>query len=528
MSNKPILAFVGPLGSGKTTLARNTLRAKVLPGRWAYLINDSAPSSDMVDGAVDGELAEIAALAGGCFTCENPEELGRRIREAIENPAVAGVMIEGFGSVAGTETVSALQQIGIPFHVVATLDARNHARNLAILGHVVATQVAAATIGIGVTKAEAVSIDDPSLDKLRTFVENVGSGKPLFIVPPGSALPEWAVSRVLARPRRALPQVHRHHDGCCGHDHGHEHHHHGHRHHGGLVEQSIRLRHDATLASVTVALEALKAYGVFRAKGATEGWQFHLVHDDFTRTERDHRHFLAWFVAEPVDTKKIAALDAITEREERLNLLRTQDMLRDDEAASPEESARLIAELMSQIPSSPVVNRAGNLVTHPEQLQLLKEIARRRSVAPTHFGPAIKRCMQYWLAAAALLREQEARWDPRDLANNKRELGISLTWWAMKNAADLGDDLCRQVAARRPWILVAEGMMALDLPYADPDKGWWQAEEFRIAVEYAKAHGGDLALLAEAAEHVSTLYKQRRSGSRAAEHWASVTHQLSS
>lgn len=124
------------------------------------------------------------------------------------------------------------------------------------------------------------------------------------------------------------------------------------------------------------------------------------------------------------------------------------------------------------------------LTTHPEQLQLWKEMARRPGVKTEWFGPVIAACLEYWTKCASWLRDHAALVDPAHLPTHQRELGVSIAWWALEFSDQLSDDLSARIHATRPAVLVAAGLEEITALRSDPFWSYWQGLEYLRALRF--------------------------------------------
>lgn len=520
-----ILGFVSPPGSGKTTLARHTFQAGILPGSWKYIINDDG-SSDTIDGALLRDLAEVLPMANGCFTCSDEGELRRLILQFKEQGETAGIILEGFGFVSGTETLEFLRSCGIDFRIVALLDVRSFDQNRKVFGDIMRSQLQAATAGVGLTKfPEGISeIEDPRLASVMEYLEENAPGLPVFLLPNGAGLPDWILECGHAHTESC---GHNHDHDHCDHGHNHDHdHHHAHEKRHGAIPYHCRLIPGTTYEQVRGIFREAEKLNITRVKGAVQGYQFQATFDHWEKTIPDDRSFLTFYALEPLDIHDLPGLSQIAFLETRDPVrMSTKAILRSAHVPI-EETRGTVRELYELFPTSVIVNRFDRLITHPEILQLLKEVTRRPEVKDEMFGPAIARCAEYWIEAGRVLWRRHDQWNLSDLANNKRELGISLTWWAMKNRDDL-DGLMTEVIEVLPALMVAQGYSMLATPFSDDEKGWWQAEEFWEATKFAQEFDRQsLPLLFEAAKHCVALYKEKYPDSRATQRWVEVLNQI--
>lgn len=103
----PIPAWVvtGPLGCGKTTLIAGLLAAKPADEHWAVLLNeftDAGIDALTVAAAARGPY-DVRLIPGGCLCCAGEADFRRTLRELVDGPRPARIVVEpsGIGHPAG-------------------------------------------------------------------------------------------------------------------------------------------------------------------------------------------------------------------------------------------------------------------------------------------------------------------------------------------------------------------------------------------------------------------------------------------
>lgn len=515
-----LYSVAGTFGAGKTTLITATVRAN--PGRYAYVLNDDGAE---VDGSMAADAAAVVTMTNGCFTCADEEDLAELLA-TLARDNFQGAFVEGFGMVSGVETRSFLERSGYPFSIFALLDFEHFARNQARYGELVATHISAATAGIGITRfpASVADLGDSVLQEVLEFIEHRAHGVPVMLMGKDDVLPvdDWHGTRF------SCTHAHHVHDANCGHS-GHTHHHHshhGHAHGHGMqmIPYSFNLPSDTTLGVLQGALRVGQEEGsIVRVKGALGGRKFDAVFQDWSEGPLDERSFVTIYASRHVDfATELPLFTALSrERPRAASEAESHELIRQDNV-NPEETVRQIRALIAEMPERATTKEtpAGiRLVTHPEDLQMLKEIARRPSVEREWFPQAIEACMRYWVDAGEYLRTNEHLLVASELPYNQRELGVSLTWWARKGEGYLPPVLFERVTALKPAEMVAHGVLALTRLNTNPVRAYWQAEEIRTAALFGKQYGEDLDLIRRALVHAAGLAKT----SAQQEQWASVT-----
>lgn len=480
-----ILAMTGSLRAGKSTLIEETIRQGIRTGifaanRVAWLLNDRpSPDGRMVDGHNVREMARVIPFPNRCFTCEDTGKLTEMIRGLAETGDIDIVFIEGYGFVAGSETRKALEATGYPFAIFALADAEHWQENHAAYGPVIQSQIAAATLGIGITH---MGHDiDTVLDAVSAFAP---AGVQVMPLPKGSAVPSRLLLPFLAAEHRECGHA-------CGHHHDHAHHHeHHHEAHDDFFTVTFPLRREVTIQTLQ---EVLRDVPVLRGKGVVDGMRFDLLHG-------------AWNVGDPVDQpgiltlysqgKEIRIPDTLVDDEARvLPETSTKVLLRQD--VDPEAAQAALERLAAQIPSEPVVLPGVDglrVAAQLEELQLLKQIAQRPNIKAVWLLEAVHIALRYWTACARFIEAHEAKMDPAELPITRLELGLSLGWWTNRFESDLAPDLVTAVAACRVGNLLTVGLR--DAPPLSAKKAAAQAEYYRDVAQFALRHGEDPQVLA--------------------------------
>lgn len=498
-----LYSVAGTFGSGKTTIITNTVREQ--PGAFAYVLNDGGAE---VDGSTAADAAAVVTMTNGCFTCDDEGDLAELLGQ-LAAEGFRGAFIEGFGMVSGAETRSFLERSGYDFDIFALVDAADFERNKARYGELVETHVAAATSAICITRYPdgVTDLHDPALAEVLSFIEEYSSGIPVMLMPRDGVL---TLEEGKSRPSAHACCNHRHdHDhGHHQHDHGHDHHHHDHG--VGIIPYSFELSLEASVKSLEEALSAAESSGlVVRVKGATDGLKFDSIGSGWTEGHGDERSFLTLYASRAIDfPRELPGLWLLVhERQNTVSEAESQTLLRKD-SVSAEETIREIEAYAAMLPSLEIGKNtpAGFRVeTHPHELQMLKEIARRPSVEREWFPKAIEACFKYWLRAGTFLATNPDHVVPSDLAKNQMELGVSLAWWAEKGESYLPPSLMQQVAELRPADMVAQGVLALKRLNTNATRAYWQAEEVRAAARFGLKYGADRELMLRAIAHGISL-----------------------
>ena len=517
-----VIALVGPYGSGKTDLGSNTISALLASG-WetnqiAYVLNDEGDLRTSIH-----DKAKILPMVNGCFTCSDNQDLQNILDKLAQEKTVDLVFLEGFGVVSGHETVQFLESAGYEYEVIAVIDHLHLKQNQVRYGDVMKSHIAVATLGICITKSGVATLEDARLrDTLAYIEDNMAQRVRTILLDRGAPFPIGHLVDVITGAGK-VPSF------SCGgckhcHTHGDAHHHHeekGHDHahadHGYMYKYTL-------LPGVT--LEELKAvfvsymerFGVTRAKGATLGRTFHGVYETWQNGCTSDQHLVIFYSSKPVEIERDMPrlFDCIEPSppssqeadKESYKLMRVDNV-------SAEATLAEITTLLGQIPKTPVVVRGTGkvrVITHPELLQVAKEIVRRpHQELEGSFAEVIIVCMGYWTECAVYITVNEMAIDQNELPVNQRELGVSLAWWTHRFGKMFPKELMERVILLKPGEMVARGILGGLLSLnSDPERAYWQCEEYVRAFEFGLDHCEDPKLIMRAARHALSLVPDDR------------------
>lgn len=488
-----ILAIVGSLGAGKSSLVENTIRQAVQTGlletnRAAYLLNDR-PSQDgrMVDGHSIREVARVIPFPNRCFTCEDSENLQRQLRVLSESGEIDLVVLEGYGFVAGAEMTEALQGTGYPFHIFTLVDAKHLVENRAAYGEVIESQIASATLGIGVTHVVNGKLD-AVLELVKTSVK---AGVPTMAIPKGHGIPPRLFTHLFSSSEpKGSDMI----CGCghvhLGHDHSHHqgNHHHGHNHdhphaHHDFFSVTYPLREGVTLEDLQ---DLLRDSDVIRGKGIVSGVRFDLSHDVWSRGDPSNQPGIVTLYSRGGE---IRIPDQLIDPEARSSHLgSTKLLLRQNVDAKAAKAA--LERLTKSIPVEAVVLPGTDglrVAVQLEELQLLKNIAQRPSVKDEWLVKAIGVALRYWVSCAKFIEINKSKMDMAELPVSCLELGLSLGWWTNRFENQLESALVQEVSDCKVGTLLATGMVGYWL-HSQPERAIAQAEYYRDVMLFVVRH----------------------------------------
>lgn len=513
-----IFSVIGPLGAGKTTFVLNVIQALESEGfptreKIAYVVNDEGA---LIDGELARQRAEVVAMTNGCFTCSDTADLQATL-DRLEQSGITWVFLEGFGITAGNETRDFLESCSYPFHILCLLSLKHHSLDLIRYADVVRSQVKAATVAVGVTKYQHQGdnlLDLDTADGLPEFVAKENPGMKLTLIPNSTALPDIVLDLFRGNKGQEIGLLvsgahHQEHHDCCGCDH---HHHRGHSHNHHHVHDMhpywFELRDGVTLGDIKRELTG-KDF-VMRVKGSVEGYLFNEVHGDWQVSVEDKRQFLTFYTSREVEIESELPelLALILPKKDEGDAEPGYKQLRKD-VVDRERTLAEIQKMLAEMPTDPVIVPSGchiRLLTHPETLQTLKDgISRRPSVKDEWFPKVLKQCMEYWVRCGAVVSARGNEILPDDLGKNRRELGVSMTWWVNRYGESFGPELVAAVKKLHPGAMVAEGILSMTKLNSDAERASWECQELSEALSYGIAHGDDPEKMIQAARHCLSL-----------------------
>ncbi len=474
-----IIALIGAFGVGKSAtavaLAVSLQRRDYTPKQVVIAVNETGGMTEIRTNA-----AQVVVLPNGCFTCQDEAELQRALAQFVED-GVEIVIMEGFGIVGGHETEVFLAKSGHSFRIIGLVDAQRHTDNRIRYSAVLPTHVAHATAGIIVTKCEGDIVPDAVMEFIAKY-----NGRQLAVYPTiEPRVPEALLTAALQE-----RVVHGH---QYDHDHHHHHHDHGHHHHHhdepdgmvhGFQTVPVTLRDGVTLADLQEVLQAAVARSDVRVKGGVEDVSFNATFGDQEwRTEKvaGAGQFLICYLRPGFSIANLPRLLALVQE-----VLPATDfshaLLR--EHVDSEREREMIWEGIEQISQqAPVVNER-RLVTHPEELQIIKEMARRPDHKAELFPQVMQACVEYWVRCAQWLYVHHDKVEPVARATHERELGVSLAWWTNEFGEQFPVNLVEAVQRVRPALLVEQGIRELSGLRENDFWRYWQGIEFLRALNY--------------------------------------------
>ncbi|MEN0067438.1 MAG: GTP-binding protein [Myxococcota bacterium] len=486
-----IIALVGPFGAGKSTVAMNLAawlaKQGQAPDQMAIVVNEAGGSTEITT-----PHSKVFSLPNGCFTCQDEAVLQQALQELAENGTQV-VLMEGFGIVSGDETKAFLRKVPYPHLIVGILDVANWSQNLVNYGELLPTHLRVADVIVATKQSEDVLPAD-----IQAFLEDHHVHATVTRGPidafPATLWPAMAVA-LEAQHSPHEPSGHHNHDhhdhdhqhddDDHHHDHDHDHHHHHHNTHD-WQPQVLDLTSQATLVRLKSVAQDLVSAGKLRLKGRLKGNSFNVAPGATnwqTKTATEPGDLVICYLA-PDTEWPTELLGLVNSRPEAS---RSHQLLRVDTNVEATVSAlqKGIETVRSWEPRIGGLAASGKqLVTHPEQLQIWKEMARRPSVKADWFAPTMEACLEYWVKCAGWVIENASSVDPGHLPTHQRELGVSLAWWTIEFADQLPEELVERVIAVQPAALVEAGLRDVAALRSDGFWRYWQGLELLRALRF--------------------------------------------
>ena len=506
-----IIALVGPFGAGKSTIGMNLAAylasAGYTAGQVAIVVNEAGGSTEITT-----PHAAVYTLPNGCFTCQDEAVLQTSLDELAKQETQI-VIMEGFGIVSGEETQAFLNKAHHPYAIIGVLDLANWKRNLVNYSELLPTHL---------TVADAIIATKHSATTLPTYVQEfLGQHQvhnPVFL---GRAeeFPAqiWSTietalqrehSHTAVEHGHSHPHQHAHH----GHDHDHhdhDHHHHDHDHGHGWQTVVLGLVTATSLSALQTATQETISAGKMRLKGRLGGFAFNVAPGASNwqlAASEEPGDLVICYLADDTDwPTPLLSLVASPPEPARAHQLLRVDTDRSATVAALDEG---IVTIRSWTPRTvPVPSGGVQVVTHPEELQLWKEMARRPGVKADRFAPVMIACLEYWAKCAEWLEVHQAEVNEAHLPTHQRELGVSLAWWTIELEEHLPASLLQRIHKTQPAALVAAGLREVSSLRADSFWRYWQGLEYVRALrfEYDQLSQSNQAVVQNEAERVIAM-----------------------
>jgi G3E family GTPase len=446
-----MLAILGPLGSGKTTILRELMSNHRPFGKVLLVINDVGQVN--IDAVRLEGLGDIEPMTAGCIGCS---DLGAFL-EVTERAKAAGidhVIVEPTGIADGREIRDAALQADITMSAFTLVDVQHFDRNRAL--GVMETQLSVAS-HIGLTWSDdflqhPFGVAQPELEPVVTFCGQHAAGKTITIV--NSAEPGEFVSSVMERYSAGKLQgnsLQKFHCITCGHDHHHVHSH-GHKHYDhhnhGVYAESGNLPGNFTRQAL-VGLMADLGETLVRAKGVVEAHAF-----DFTQGS------LRWGMMSPVEPYatfiSTAPLGIIKQHVEvqgnKKALMRGYQV--------PLEAT--IAALEWQLAEYPSNRAPSGEIRVDCEADIVRQLCEREGVPIPLRAKAIQKYVGWRLESLRILNDELSVWaEHSDFAYWQRRLGAVLCWHAENVSNVLADTQIVEMVKMQAPRHALEGLLGL-------------------------------------------------------------------
>lgn len=514
-----IVILLGPPAAGKTTLARNTLRAGTL-GKTAYILNDDATKeeghvSQMFDAITElPGLTELKTMGEGCFGCSDDATLIRELQQLSKARAYDTILLEPFGFISGDELPDLLLRNGFTSNIITLLDVQNIQHNKA--WGIVPGQLRRATAGIGLTKSAGTETDDPNLE---AYLAEHSSGTPTFRLGIDDPLPDWVIAQFGSTSVDPKESHHGHH----------HHHHHDHSHPD--LKYSFLLRDYLSADDLERIFSESRAQGAaLRVKGVLHGRQFQgqIFPDNVPAASASDlfvwsddpvgnvRNMVTFYASRPISIDFMSGLVL----DEYYRLARsTKELLRSTSHCTTAESIAFLREWMDKCPRTIAYGLKGPIV-YTEATEAVNELRKR---------PDVMAAAADLVAEAICLRVDHAirivqdnppgsRWyDDKSTSEWKRDCAITIAWFALHRPEALGDTRINLIRSLELDDLLAAGLSQIERFNSNPEKAAVFAEEagdvarflghvstrlteqyermFRLAIAWDAEHGSNTAAL---------------------------------
>jgi G3E family GTPase len=458
------ILVIGPIGSGKTTLAGNLFKSGLLPGKCAFIFNDDG-TPETVDAAIIAGGADFRPMNSGCFGCRDVTQFKTLIQALDSGGEYDFTVIEPLGFVEGSEVPRVLKECGITPNVIALLDVK-HLKQNDLLG-IVPSQLRVGDI-IALTKYPPnAELGDEALDQALEYAGRYAPGKSIVLLPPDGHIPQEILKAALAE-----KTVHKHEHGHCSCRH--HHHHDGHDH--GFFTYSFLLKPDTSFLTVKKYIEGCGSR-ILRVKGVAEGRQFHMVHGDWQITIPDNSpSFVTFYSTLPVATDGIAEIT-----KPAAETFGTTKILVRTDAIPTEQNVELIKSILEKLPKEALVGIDGP-ITNPEMHELLNEVRKRPGVPADLNAEAIRARVAYYLKVAAILTPQSQWWNHPASGRKKYDLAVGIGWFAQNKPTELGRKIVDEAVQVNLALLLTEGLLAFESHNPDLKIALEMASEVRDVI----------------------------------------------
>lgn len=490
-----ILAILGPLGSGKTTILRELMSNHRPDGKVLLVINDVGQVN--IDAIRLEGLGDIEPMTAGCIGCS---DLGAflDVMKRARTADIDHIIVEPTGIADGREIRDAASQAGISMSAVTLVDVQHFDRNRAL--GVMETQLSVAS-HIGLTWCDGFLLHpngaaQPALEPVVMFCGQHAAGKTITLV--NSAEPGVFVSSVMERYKAGKLQDNPFQGySCvsCGHDnhnHSHGHGHHDHHNHGVYAESG-----DLPVSFTRETLVGLMAdlgETLVRAKGVVEGQTFDFTQGSLRWGTRSSSAPFATFIS----TTPLGIIEQHVEVQgNKKALMRGYQV--------PLEAT--IAALEWQLGEYPR-NRAQRREIRVDcEADIVRQLCERKGVPSDLRAKAIQQYVVWRLKSLHILNTERSLWSGHsDFAYWQRRLGAVLCWHAENVSNVLTDTQIVEIVQMHAPQHALEGLLGLAELSFDEERAEERPELIADCISFAEKQAVlDRNLARKALQHCLTL-----------------------
>jgi G3E family GTPase len=432
-----ILAILGPLGSGKTTLVNKILK-ELESLRVLVIVNDVG--TENVDAKRIKNANSIKALTAGCIGCSDLPAFQAVIKEAQEiKDSIDLVLIEPTGIADGDEIKNAIISVKEQFNAITLLDVRHFERNQAL--GCMESQLKVSTI-VGITWNDSEIIPQ----KILNFIGKNAPGRDIF-QNPFSTINLIMENAFISKPKFSLFLKHEHshneHCGCGVH-------HHDHNHNHGVYSYTYKfeeyVKYEDLILVLTPHLNSL-----VRAKGVIDGHLFDFVQGDITLSGKSEEKPYGNFIfTEKIKEEIFIGITKI----ENEDILSKKERMRKSNV-SVDASIEAINWQLGLYP--PVITPSGILRVDCEA-DVVYQLAKRDGIPKSIRKDVMQKYVSWRLESSHQLSFFK---ENTNLAYWKRRLGLNLGYMCYVYPELVGNELANKVADVKPAEILAEGLLGL-------------------------------------------------------------------
>ena len=457
-----VLAVLGTLGSGKTTLINQTLpRFKNL--RVLVVVNDVGTVN--IDARRIEHVGEVKALTAGCIGCGDLPAFKQIIAEAESSGDIDLLIIEPTGIADGREIKEAVEGSGIACHCLTLMDAKHFNRNRAL--NTLPTQLAVADVILITWVPSGKEASIPVMEYIADHASGTLVEQSISITD-ADGLGDLA-SRILSTEPRDVSS-----EPIGGYDHEHKH---GHNH--GVYPYSVTLKSECAFEDIVLAIAPFRG-SLLRAKGVVAGKEFDFVQGDLLlgkpSAEYAHANFIT---SSPLPATVFRNIEVVAAPDTRTK----KERMRSDDGIPLEDTLDAIRWQLEQYP--PVVG--DHLLRVDYEADVAYQLAHRPGVPKEYWRMALQRYFGWRVKAGAEIRS--GRWDNHpNLPYWKRRVGMNLAWHALTYPDDLSRESVRTAINLYPANMALEGLQKLETLSFAEEMAEERPEIIKQVIAFGRVH----------------------------------------